>query len=481
MKSSLFVRGVLKGALGLGFVAALGLILTPGAFGLTLEEAARPYRGKTIVLGVAFVPVMNGLLELVEKEFVARTGINVKIEKYSLGQWNEKGDADLFSGTGHFDVLQMHHNRAQDWAVNGHVRWINDFMEDRELRDPDLDPEDFLQPLWDDYCLFEDGKRACFPTFNFQEIYWYRNDLFTHPDEQAVFKGRYGYDLQPAKTFQQMRDVAEFFTRKKGEELAGRVLEEDFYGIGLSGEQEQSTAWGWYTVLQGWGGSLFDKEGHPTFDHPRNIEAMEWWFDMQRFAPPQVTETGRMGLFIWMTKGNVAQAIHQIDFSFAIDDPRISKTVGLYGYSLLPVREEGMEPGGWGEAGPLIISRHSKNPEAAYLLIQWMSSKEVQEKWIEGPGSGLPIRKSTLNLPFVLRHSAFVPAIHSARRGWFQPGFSDWATVERVFIVTLREAAIRETQVGEALGRVQQRALEIHPEGSINPGQPTRNQLWTHK
>ncbi len=143
MKRSLFVRGALKGTLRLGFVAALGLILTPGAFGLTLEEAARPYRGKTIVLGVALVPVMNGLLKLVEREFVARTGINVKIEKYSLEQWNEKGDADLFSRTGHFDVLQMHHNRAQDWALNGHVRWINDFMEDRELRDPDLDPEDF--------------------------------------------------------------------------------------------------------------------------------------------------------------------------------------------------------------------------------------------------------------------------------------------------------------------------------------------------
>ena len=59
-----------------------------------------------------------------------------------------------------------------------------------------------------------------------------------------------------------------------------------------------------------------------------------------------------------------------------------------------------MTPGGWGEPEPLVISKYSKNPEAAYLLIQWMSSKEVQKKWIEGPGSGLPLRTSSMNLPF---------------------------------------------------------------------------------
>ena len=145
------------GGLALVMLVLLG---APAAWSWTLEEAARPYKGTTVRLGVAVVPVMDGLLSLIEKEFVPRTGIDVKLEKFTHDQWDPKGDADLYSKTGYFDLLQMHSNRAEDWATNGHVRWINEYMDNPKLRDPALDPGDFVQPLWDDICLFEGGKRA---------------------------------------------------------------------------------------------------------------------------------------------------------------------------------------------------------------------------------------------------------------------------------------------------------------------------------
>jgi ABC-type glycerol-3-phosphate transport system substrate-binding protein len=110
-----------------------------------------------------------------------------------------------------------------------------------------------------------------------------------------------------------------------------------------------------------------------------------------------------------------------------------------------------------------------------------MSSKEVQKKWIEGSGSGLPLRESTLKLPFVQRHPAFAPAIHGTRRGWFQPGFSNWIEVQEALLIALTDAAAGRTTVEEALDRAQKKALSIHPQGNINPGQPTRNQLWTRE
>lgn len=162
-------------ALALGLGAMLGLAAAQPALGWSVEEAAVPYKGSTLKVGIAFVPVMEGLLPLLE-EFGTRTGINIKVEQFTHGEWDAKGDADLYSHTGYFDLLMMHHNRAQDWAGNGHVRWINDLMSDSKLRDPDLDPDDFLQPLWDDYCLFDGGKLACYPFMNFQMVYWYRKD-----------------------------------------------------------------------------------------------------------------------------------------------------------------------------------------------------------------------------------------------------------------------------------------------------------------
>src|SRR5262245_45008204 len=110
---------------------------------------------------------MDGVPALGEKKLVARTGLGVPIAKVTHGQWDPERAADLYSKTGYFDVLQMHSNRSEDWATNGHVRPINEYMDNPKLRDPDLDPADFFQPLWDDICLFDGGKRMCLLNYNF--------------------------------------------------------------------------------------------------------------------------------------------------------------------------------------------------------------------------------------------------------------------------------------------------------------------------
>ena len=463
-------------AVTFGIVAISALALNSSAWSWSLEEATRPYKGTTLRIGIAMVPVIEGYLPLI-KGFSKRTGINVKVEKYTHGEWDAKGDADLYSKTGHFDLLQMHHTRAEDWAVNGHVRWINDLMNNPKLRDPDLDPDDFLQPLWDDNCLFAGGKRACFPTYNFQMVYWYRKDWFNHPGEMTAFMKKYGYKLGPAKTYKQFRDIAEFFTRKKGQKIAGKVLNSNHYGVGLVGKREMSLTWEWYNILNGWGIKLYEKDGRPNFDRKVVVDATKWWLSLRPFAPPGVSEAGFIDLFVMMTKGNIAQSLNWIDFAFAIDIPKISKAVGVYTYDTVPVREKGIPPSGWGEGEPMVISKYSKNPEAAYLLMQWMSSKETQKKWIEGPGSGLPLRKSSLQLPFVKKHPVFAPMIVSMKNGWFDPGFSNYAQLREEIAIQITEAAGGKKTVEQAMKDLQAKALKLHPKGPINPGQPSVNQF----
>ncbi|MDP6085944.1 MAG: extracellular solute-binding protein [Nitrospinota bacterium] len=458
-------------------VAALSVLALSGsAWSWSLEEASKPYKGSTLRVGIAMVPVIEGYLPLI-KNFSKRTGIKVKVEKYTHGEWDAKGDADLYSRTGHFDLLQMHHNRAEDWAVNGHVRWINKYMKDAKLRDPNLDPDDFLQPLWDDNCLFEGGKRACFPTYNFQMVYWYRQDWFGHPAEKAAFKSKYGYDLGPAKTFKEFRDIAEFFTRKKGQKIAGKVLKSNHYGVGLVGKREMSLSWEWYLILNGWGIKLYEKNGRPNFDQQAVIDATKWWLGLRPFAPPGVSEAGFIDLFVLMLKGNIAQSLNWIDFAFAIDIPKISKAVGAYTYDTVPVRKIGIPPSGWGEGEPMVISKYSKNAEAAYLFVQWMSSKETQKKWIEGTGSGLPVRKSSLELPFVKKHPVFAPTIVSMKNGWFDAGYSSYAQVREEILIQITQAAAGQKTVEQAMKQVQAKALKLHPKGPINPGQPSVNQF----
>ena len=56
----------------------------------------------------------------------------------------------------------------------------------------------------------------------------YRRDLVTD-EERANFKAAFGYDLpEPPTEWQHVLDVSAFYTRDKGETLAGNVLERDF-------------------------------------------------------------------------------------------------------------------------------------------------------------------------------------------------------------------------------------------------------------
>jgi multiple sugar transport system substrate-binding protein len=178
-----------------------------------------------------------------------------------------------------------------------------------------------------------------------------------------------------------------------------------------------------------------------------------------------------------MTKGNIAQSINWIDFAFAIDIPKISKAVGVYTYAPVPVVRAGLPPSGWGEGEPMVISKYSKNPEAAYLFIQWMSSKETQKKWIEGPGHGLPVRKSSLELPFVKKHPVYAPSILSMKHGWFDPGFSNYAQLREEITIQITQAAAGRQTVEKAIANIQAKAVKLHPKGHINPGQPNVNQF----
>jgi len=59
----------------------------------------------------------------------------------------------------------------------------------------------------------KEGKTYCIPIFWNSHGLFYRKDLFEDPTEKANFKAKYGYELRVPRTFDELVDVAEFFTR----------------------------------------------------------------------------------------------------------------------------------------------------------------------------------------------------------------------------------------------------------------------------
>lgn len=370
----------------------------------TLAKAAEPWKGETIhIIGEALPPLEA--LEQLKGEFEDITGVQVVIEGLGHEEAVEKVTLDFAGQTGVYDVVLQPHRALGKLVTNGWVRPIDEFYSNPALHDPKFSFEDELlnQKWFQETCTYKDKIYAL--PFHFISMYlWYRYDWFEHPDEQANFKAKYGYDLpSPPINWDQYRDVAEFFTRKAGDTLAGEKLENDIYGHAWGAARHVSTWYDFLNVLYSNGGrdiqlpdNRGDSYGPVVVNSPEAKQTLEYIIDLIQFAPPGVLS------YTWDEKqaaqqsGLVAMAIQWDDASFAVEDPEQSKAAGKIAYSGVPIGKEKMtQIEGWS----YFIPKSSKKPELAWLFIQWAMGTDIQIAQMKlGGESAL---KSTYNDPEV--------------------------------------------------------------------------------
>ena len=363
--------------------------------------AAAPYKGTTIRVLDEITPLQETLSKIVP-EFEKETGIKVEWELLNHFEVINKGQADMLSGRGHYDAVMLHGFQVGPMLTAGVIRPIDDLIQNPKLFNPKLDVADFI-PIPYKSLSFANGKQIGFVNWNYNQVYWARADLLNNPEEKAAFKAKYGYELAPAKTIEQMRDIAEFFTRKKGEKLAGNTLDSDFYGIVLEGIKGGSTFGTlWRDFIKNYGGDIMDAEGHPTFDRPENVEALKMWAALWKFAPPGIAEYSLVDVPTVMGKGIAAQTLAWSDFVLGVDKPGVSPFAGQFVYAPIPVKAGASTPRS-AEAEPSItvISAASKHPEATFLFLEWLVDKKQQDKLIALGQGGVPVRESSWALPAI--------------------------------------------------------------------------------
>jgi multiple sugar transport system substrate-binding protein len=452
--------------------ALMGLIVATTAFAAaepvgawSYKEAAKPYAGRSITVLDEVTPLQEAMKTLVP-EFEKETGIKVDYQLLNHFEVISKGQADMLSGRGAYDAVMLHSPQMGLLLEAGVVRAIDDLVASKTLTNPGLDPGDFIQPATDTLTKFR-GKNYGFLNWNYNVVYWARGDLLGHPEEKAAFKKRYGQELGPAKTLQQMRDIAEFFTRKKGEKLAGQTLESDFYGIVLEGIKGGTTFWVvWNAFIKNFGGDIFDAQGRPTVDRPENIAAVKFWAGLWKWAPPGQAEYSLIDVPTVMGNGIAAQTLAWSDFVLGIDQPGKSTHAGKFIYAGSPAnanspRTRSAET----EPSAVVISRHSKQPEATYLFLQWTVDKITQKQLFEkSGGAGVPIRTSTWALP-PLQQSRFAGLYaamrESLRYGAAKPKAPKMYEIMDVLVGIVQEVGLGKKTAEDGLKEGQQKVLAI--------------------
>ena len=449
---------------GLFSMALLALPVMASAQGWSYKDAAKPYAGRSITVLDEITPLQESMKALVP-EFEKATGIKVSYELLNHFEVISKGQADMLSGRGAYDAVMLHSPQMGLLLEAGVIRPIDDLLGNKALTNPGLDRADFIEPAADSVTKFK-GKTYGFLDWNYNVVYWGRGDLFAHPEERAAFKKKYGYDLAPAKTLEQMRDIAEFFTRKKGDKLAGQPLESDFYGIVLEGIKGGTTLW---TVLdafvKNFGGDIFDGAGKPTVDRPENVAGVKFWADLWKFSPPGQAEYSLIDVPTVMGNGIAAQTLAWSDFVLGFDQPGKSKLAGKFVYAGSPAHAQGKKRSAETEPSTIVISKHSKQPEATYLFLQWLVDKSTQQMLFDkSGGAGVPIRTSTWALP-VVKQSKFANLYaamqESLKYGAAKPRAPKLYEVMDVLVGLVQEVGLGKKTAEQALKEGQEKVLAI--------------------
>jgi multiple sugar transport system substrate-binding protein len=230
----------------------------------------------------------------------------------------------------------------------------------------------------------------------------YRKDWFENPDEQAAFKAKYGYDLKPPVTYEQYRDVAAFFTRKKGEKLAGQVLDNDVYGV-INSNKRGTFVWHDYeNELLAFGAHVCDaKTMKAGLTSPESIKAAEYYKSLIPYWPPDHINMASGETMALFAAGRVAMNIEYFDrVVYMMGKNEGSVKFDQVGYTYLPTEEN--SPAGLKHpyrAGPAIISifSRSQHKEAAYKLLEAASSLDSQIDMARKTPGYMPTRTAALD------------------------------------------------------------------------------------
>lgn len=158
-----------------------------------------------------------------------------------------------------------------------------------------------------------------------------------------------------------------------------------------------------YNHLYSFGGRFWDIKTSsitPTINDAKNVQALENFARFYPYTlPSSVTNTWEDAVAA-MAHGQAANAITFEDFAVLIDDPLRSLVKGLMAYSVNPSGPSGSYSSYIGDG--IGISKFSKNPQAAWLWLQWATATGTQMMLVADPLTRyVPSRLSASNSSFV--------------------------------------------------------------------------------
>lgn len=418
-------------------------------------EWPQQYKGTTLTM-IGEATLNTQIIADLAGDFETKTGIKVVVEQAPYDALVQKATLDFASNKGSYDVLSIPYEYLGAFAEKQYI--APDILK-KGGDAPGYSSADIIPALWKASSDWK-GRVYGAPSNSAVMMMFYRKDLFNHPAERQAFRTKYGRALAPARTWKQYSEIAAFFTRKKGQTLAGKKLDRDFYGVTLTGKRHVATALEYFNYAWSYGGGFFTKGGQPAINSSGNVKGLAYELSLTKFAPPAYTTTTWDEMTTAFQQGTVAQAIAWGDTAGGLEDPKASKVVGKMGYASIPVVTAGKTPiahlGSWTYS----VNSDSRNQDASALFIKWALSRDIQTKMsLRG---GLPASAPVFkNAALIKKLPYWKQELISLSQAKSRPRIPQWGAIAEVLQEDLSKALGKSATPQKALDDAQKRIVAV--------------------
>lgn len=314
--------------------------------------------GKTISVSVVKSPWSDILQDRVS-DFEKLTGVKVNLSVLPEQQARQKLAIDFASGGRTVDVFDS--SLSVEKARFSQAGWyepLNKYMVPATL-EPNYSFSDFFTSARD-AVKTADGTVIGLPWKADVQVLYYRKDLFAQAG------------LKPPTTLAELDAAAAKLN------VPGKM-----YGFAARG-LKNANAYTFAFPLQAFKGSWVDAKGNSTVNSPEAVKALDWYTGMlKKYAPPSVVSYNWSEVLGLFQQEQLAMFNDGIGFAVQLEDKTKSLVSGKVGYAVLPGR---LAPATF---NALAISSRSGNKDAAFLFLQWATSrafdKMIVEKGVTSP------------------------------------------------------------------------------------------------
>ncbi|MEM7527849.1 MAG: extracellular solute-binding protein [Pseudomonadota bacterium] len=406
------------------------------------------YEGTTLIVNFPAHPHYDAVMRILP-EFTKETGIEVEVDQLPYLKMRERQTLELAQEEGEYDLIAYVVFSKADYVYADQLENLAKYFMNPKLADPSYDAGDLI----DGYVYnigfaggnkgYLEGKTGSLfgvPYGSETSVLGYRKDIFEK------------HGLEVPETYDEMLEIACKIPQ----------LEPGMGGLSSRAASGHHASHAFLLHLAPLGGRVFDDAWNPIVNNEAGVKAAEALKTIVDCGPEGAKTFGfgeALGSFL---KGDTAMFLDTTVVAGQIDDPKKSQVVGKVGWAMHPkgVRR-GSQTGGFG----IGIPANAENKEAAFLLMQWLTSKKGDK--LVAMAGGNPSRFSThddadVNAKFP-HMATFGEALKHADPDW-RPIIPVWGKINADLGTTLSQVLTEGLDIQEALDGVAERTRAVMDE-----------------